>query len=176
MSSRATTLVLPTYSLPTKTRNPNRYRPADGYTQTACPGASITWGTSCNLYSRHADRWTRSSLVEIHTTLVNIVGSYPKVYIIIDALDECRHNRSELLTILCSLQTKTNARLMVTSCFIIWIEQSFQGRPKLEIRASDVDVKRLIESQMHRLPNRVQSDLGLQIETKEAIVQAVDGM
>lgn len=129
-----------------------------------------------SLYNRHADRGTRPSQEEIYASLNTVISSYSKVHIIIDALDECGDSCSELLDILCSLQTKTDTSLMVTSRFAIGIEQLFQGYPKLEIRASDADVKRFVEGQIHRLPNCVKSDPELQRETKDGIVQAVDGM
>jgi len=131
------------------------------------------------LHKRHAERRTRPSLNEICTALNSVISNYSKVYIIVDALDECTDNdgtRSELLTILRSLQTKTDTSLMATSRFITKIEQSFQGFPMLEIRASDADVRQFVAGQMHRLPKLIQRDPELQIKTQDEIVLAVDGM
>ncbi|KFY30332.1 hypothetical protein V493_01980, partial [Pseudogymnoascus sp. VKM F-4281 (FW-2241)] len=131
------------------------------------------------LHKRHADRRTRPSLDEIRTALKSVLINYSNAYIIIDALDECTDSdgtRSELLTILRDLQAKTNISLMATSRFVARIEQSFQGFPMLEIRASDADVTRFVAGHIHRLPKCVQRDLRLQAETQDRIVQAVDGM
>jgi hypothetical protein len=131
------------------------------------------------LHKRHADRRTRPSLDEICTALNSVLKNYSKAYIIIDALDECTDSngtRSELLTILRNLQAKTNISLMATSRFVARIEQSFQGFPMLEIRASDADVTRFVAGHIHRLPKCVQRDPELQVETQDRIVQAVDGM
>lgn len=131
------------------------------------------------LHDRHAARRTRPSLDEIRTALNSVISKYSKVYIIIDALDECTDSdgtRSELLAILRSFQTKTDTSLMVTSRFDARIEQSFQGSPMLEIRASDADVTRFVAGQMCRLPMCVQRDPELQTEIQDGIVLAVDGM
>ncbi|OBT38813.1 hypothetical protein VE00_10966 [Pseudogymnoascus sp. WSF 3629] len=131
------------------------------------------------LHKQHADRRTRPPLDEIRAALNSVVNSYSKAYIIIDALDECTDSdgtRSELLTILRNLQTATNTSLMATSRFVTRIEQSFQGSPMLEIRASDADVKRFVAGKMHQLPKCVQRDHELHIETQEGIIRAVGGM
>jgi len=131
------------------------------------------------LHNRHANRRARPSLDEIRTALNSVISNYSKVYIIIDALDECTDNdgtRTELLTILRSLQTKTNTSLMATSRFVARIEQSFQGFTRLEIRASDAGVKRFVAGQMHRLPKCVRRDPELQTEIQDGIVLAVNGM
>lgn len=131
------------------------------------------------LHRLHADRRRSPSLKEICIALNSVLNSYSKSYIIIDALDECTDSdgtRSELLTILRNIQTKTDIRLMVTSRFDARIEQSFQGSPMLEIRASEADVRRFVVSQLCRFPMCVQRDPELQAEIQDGIVLAVDGM
>jgi hypothetical protein len=134
---------------------------------------------AATMHKRHAGRRTRPSLDEIRNTLKSVLNNYSKAYIIIDALDECTDSdgtRSELLAILRSLQTESNTSLMATSRFAVRIEQSFQGFPKLEIRASDADVKQFSAGQVHRLPKFVRRDPELQAEIQDGIVRAVDGM
>jgi hypothetical protein len=136
-------------------------------------------GPVATLYKRHVDRGTHPSLDEICIALSSVINNYSKAYIIIDALDECTDSdgtRSELLAILRNLQTKTDTSLMATSRFNARIEQSFQGFPMLEIRASNADVKRFVAAQMHRLPMFVQRDPELQTETQDEIARAVNGM
>jgi len=131
------------------------------------------------LYKKHADRRSRPSLDEIITTLNSVVSYYSKVYIVLDGLDECADKdgtRSELITGLRSLQSRTNTNLMVTSRFITRVEQSFKGFPMLEIRASDADVKQFVAGQIYRLPNYIRRNIDLQVEIQDRIVQAVDGI
>jgi hypothetical protein len=131
------------------------------------------------LYDRHADRRTRPSLEEILNALQAVVFSYSKVYVVVDALDECLDHdgsRSQLLTALRNLQSKGSISLMATSRFIPEVEQHFNLLPVLEVRADDSDVKRFVAGQVHRLPKCVQRDCELQKAIQYRICTAVDGM
>ncbi|OCK75533.1 ankyrin, partial [Lepidopterella palustris CBS 459.81] len=131
------------------------------------------------LYKQHSDRRTRPSLNEILSALLSVISNYSRVYIVIDALDECADTdgtRSKLLAELFGLRTKTDTSLMATSRFVPKVVQYFEGFPTLEIRASDDDVKQFVVGQMHRLPNCIRSNNELQTEIQDRIVRAVDGM
>ncbi|KAL8922168.1 MAG: hypothetical protein Q9208_005363 [Pyrenodesmia sp. 3 TL-2023] len=132
-----------------------------------------------NLYDRHADRKMRPSLEEILSALQVVVSNHTKVYVVVDALDECMDHdgsRSQLLSMLRKLQSTGRLRVMITSRFIPEVVQQFSFSPMLEVRASDSDVKRFIEGQTHRLPRCVQRDNELQETIQERISTAVDGM
>ena len=121
----------------------------------------------------------RPSLEEILSALQSILTNYSSVYIVVDALDECQEQdgtRSQLLIKLRELQRKGDVRLMVTSRFIPDIEDEFKLALRLEVRASDADVKRFVIGQMYRLPKCVQRDNELQKVVQDKIVEAVDGM
>jgi RecB family exonuclease len=68
------------------------------------------------------------------------------------------------------------ANLFATSRPILSIEKEFEGHPKLDIRASEEDVRRYLEGQMFRLPGYVARSSELQEEIKTDIINAVDGM
>ena len=132
-----------------------------------------------NLYDRHADRKTRPSLEEILTALQAVISNYSKIYVVVDALDECQDHdgsRSRLLAILHDLQSKGSLSLMATSRFIPELVQKFSLAPKLEIRASDSDVRLFIAGQMDLLPGFVQRSGELQKAIQIGISTAVDGM
>jgi Cdc6-like AAA superfamily ATPase len=60
------------------------------------------------LYSQHQGRNTRPSVDEISRTLQSVATLYARVFIIVDALDECEAEcRSRLLAEIFSLQAKT---------------------------------------------------------------------
>lgn len=65
---------------------------------------------------------------------------------------------------------------MVTARFIPDIEDAFRGALRLEVQASEEDVKRFVAGQIFRLPRCIQRDPALQILLQEKIVDAVDGM
>jgi hypothetical protein len=122
---------------------------------------------------------TRPSLEEILSALQSVLTNYSRVYIVVDALDECQEKdgtRSQLLPKLRDLQRKADMRLMVTSRFIPHIENEFRLALRLEARASDEDVKRFVIGQMYRLPKCIQRDNELQRFVQDKIVEAADGM
>ncbi|MCJ1474762.1 hypothetical protein MMC13_003422 [Lambiella insularis] len=132
-----------------------------------------------NLYKCHADQKTRPLLEEILSALQAVISNYSKIYVIVDALDECLDHDgscSQLLALLRDLQSKGNLSLMATSRFIPELEQKFSLTPMLEIRASDADVRRFVAGQMHLRPRFVQRNNELQKAIEDGISTAVDGM
>ena len=102
-----------------------------------------------------------------------------KVFLVVDALDECRENdgcRSTFLTELFRLQSSTGSRLLVTSRPLVDIMQEFDKATKLEIRARSEDVRAFLDGNMYRLPRFVQRNAELQKRIKETIESSVDGM
>ena len=131
------------------------------------------------LYDHHASRRTKPSLEEIFKALESVLAKYSSVYIIVDALDECRDNdgtRHKLLEKLRGLQRKADLRLMVTSRYIPDIMDEFSEALTLEVRASDEDVKHFVAGQIYRLPNCVRRDNALKVTVQDKIAKAADGM
>jgi Cdc6-like AAA superfamily ATPase len=132
-----------------------------------------------DLYNQHQLRKTRPSLEEISRTLQSVAAIYSRVFIIVDALDECQvsdNSRSRLLSELFSLQAKTTANLFVTSRPNHYIEKEFKGCISLEILASNEDVCRYLDGYMSRLPTFVSKRPDLQEEIRAKITKAVEGM
>lgn len=133
-----------------------------------------------SLYERHKDKRTRPSFDEISAVLHSvIVVDYSRVFIIIDALDECHGSdghRQKVLSEVFSLQAKTATSLLATSRFIPEITKKFEGSIFLEIRASDEDVRRYLDGKIPQLRPFVSRNLALQEEIKTEIIKAVDGM
>ncbi|OCK92309.1 ankyrin, partial [Cenococcum geophilum 1.58] len=130
------------------------------------------------LHQQHASRGTKPSFDEIIGALGSVLANYSTVYVVIDALDECRNNgtRHQLLAKLRDLQAGTDLRLMITSRFIPEIVDELKEELRLEVQASDEDVKRFVAGQIYRLPKCIQRDSALQGMVQEKIVKAVDGM
>lgn len=130
------------------------------------------------LFNSHSALKTRPSLEEIFSSLQSVIVSYSKVYLVVDALDECTDKegtRRELLDKLHSLQSK-GLHIMVTSRYIPEIENEFKSASTLEVRANEADIKRFVTGQMYQLPKCVQRDSQLQVMVQEKLVEAVDGM
>jgi hypothetical protein len=136
-------------------------------------------GSVKDLYDRHKTKRTRPPLNEISGSLQAVATLYSRVFIIVDALDECQVSdgcRQRFLSGLFNLQAKCKANLFATSRPISSVEKAFEGNPMLEIRASEEDVRRYLDGHMFRLPGFVARSPELQEEIKTDIVKAVDGM
>jgi len=132
-----------------------------------------------SLYDKHRDKRTRPSIDEVSRALQSVAAIYSRVFIIVDALDECQASdgcRARFLTEIFSLQTKTGANLFTTSRSIPEITEMFKRSMSLEIRASEEDVRRYLEGHMSKLPGFVGRSSDLQEEIKTGVIKAVDGM
>jgi Cdc6-like AAA superfamily ATPase len=131
------------------------------------------------LHDQHRNKRTRPSIDELSRALQSVAAMYSRVFIIVDALDECQASdgcRARFLSEIFTLQAKTRANLFATSRHISNIEKEFKGNTLLEIRASEEDVRRYLDGHVLRLPGFVTRSPELQEEIKAAIVKAVDGM
>lgn len=136
-------------------------------------------GTVKDLYDQHQTKRTRPSLIEILGSLQSVAMMFSRVFIVIDALDECQVSqgcRTKLVSEMFSLQAKCGVNLFATSRFIPEITERLQGSISLEICASEYDVRSYIDGHISHLPSFVGRSPDLQEEVKDAIVNAVDGM
>ena len=104
---------------------------------------------SCHM--NHARRGTRPSLSETARLLRSQVENFDKVFVVIDALDECPEldqTRKSFVAEVRGLLPKV--KLMVTSRNIPSIETMFIDDTCLEIRAQDQDIEMFIRSQMEQ--------------------------
>ncbi|KAI9771508.1 MAG: hypothetical protein M1840_002128 [Geoglossum simile] len=106
-----------------------------------------------SLYDRHKAKQTRPSFDDISRALQSVTAVYSRVFIIVDALDECQTSDScwqEFLSELFNLQTKQGINIFATS--------------------------RYLEGHMEQLLPSVQRNGQLREEIKTGISEAVDGM
>jgi hypothetical protein len=137
----------------------------------------IQAGVVVRMYEKHQTQKTKPSLGEITTALQTVCSSYSVAYIVLDALDECiKSTRDELIAPLRRMQKHVNIRLLCTSRFSPEIEELFCADTKLEVRASDQDIRRYVTGQTSRLPKCIRCDSELEQEVQESIAKAVDGM
>ena len=132
-----------------------------------------------SLYEKHKGERTRPSFDEISSTLQSVAALCSRVFVIIDALDECRVTeacRTRFLLEIFNLQAKCGANVFATSRFIPEITEKFEGSISLEIRASEQDVRRYVDGHISHLSSFVGRDPDLREEIKTKIAKAVDGM
>ncbi|KFX94529.1 hypothetical protein V490_04313 [Pseudogymnoascus sp. VKM F-3557] len=132
-----------------------------------------------SLYGKYTDTRTQPTLDELSQALEAIATLYTRVFIIVDALDECLitgSHRSDFLSRIFNVKEKSGANLFMTSRHIPEITEIFHRSTFLEIRALESDVRRYLDSNISNLPSFVRRSPDLQEEIKTGIVGAVDGM
>jgi hypothetical protein len=131
-----------------------------------------------SLYHRHTNKkkkrptvteWSNSLKLELE------VRNFSRVFIVIDALDECS-DITGFLTAIRKLQP--SICLLVTSRHIPSIEHAFKMAARIEIRASDEDIRKYVEKRImeDRLAKLVEPDPTLRETIVNSIVQSANGM
>jgi hypothetical protein len=131
------------------------------------------------IHDDHTQRKTKLSSHELSKVLSSLCASLSIVYFVIDALDELPSNsgvREQLLRELRSLQADNDVRLLFTSRHITEVAELLNSDPSLEIRATQDDVMKYIDGQMHRLPRCIRLDEKLRELVRTEVARAVDGM
>ena len=131
------------------------------------------------LYNKHRRKGENSRLSqnEIREELHNIIKTYSRTFIVIDALDECETDgiRNELLSEIYKLQEGSDTRLMVTFRPSIVPNPPSSVR-ELEIQAHKEDVEEYLSGRMSEPPGVIQDNNKLQCKIKTRILSLVDGM
>ncbi|KAH6714520.1 hypothetical protein BKA61DRAFT_550129, partial [Leptodontidium sp. MPI-SDFR-AT-0119] len=131
------------------------------------------------LYDRDQDKRMRLSFDQISKALQSVAAMYSRVFIVVDALDECQISDgclTRFLSEVFNLQDKCRSNIFATSRFIPRITEKFKGSISLGIRASDRDLREYLDGHMFQLPEFVGRNPNLQEEIKIGIAKAVDGM
>ena len=114
---------------------------------------------------------------DISEALHSVISSYSRVFIVVDALDECQGDcRTKLLKEMLELQKKTEVTILATSRFIPEVVKAFEEKASIKIRASKEDIEKYLDGNLWRFPSFVQSSKSLQDEIKTEVGKAVDGM
>ncbi|KAH6672607.1 hypothetical protein B0J14DRAFT_483401, partial [Halenospora varia] len=130
------------------------------------------------LHDRYKKR-TRPSFDELSRALHSAIALYTRVFIIVDALDECSEIdgcRKRFLAEMFDLQATRGANLFATSRFIPAIADTFKECTSLEIRASDDDIRIYLNGHMSQLPGFIGRNQELQGKIMTELIKAVDGM
>ncbi|KAJ7137873.1 ankyrin repeat-containing domain protein [Mycena epipterygia] len=130
------------------------------------------------LYDRHHERRTRPHLDEFFRALNSAIAEYPKVYFVIDALDEYpEHQRHRFLKHLGLLGSQIN--IMLTSRPHIHLDSTFPNMKILEIYATEDDIHRYLDMQIQnsvRLSTHIRARPELHSVILSKIVENCMGM
>jgi hypothetical protein len=130
------------------------------------------------LYERHNRKRTRPSFNEIEETLRSVAANYSRVFVVVDALDECgvsEGGRQKFLSAIFNIRAKVGANLFTTSRINDDIANLFEGVLSFQIHATNEDVERYLDGQMSLLQPDILDD-ELRDMIRREIIKAVDGM
>jgi ankyrin repeat protein/Cdc6-like AAA superfamily ATPase len=132
------------------------------------------------LYKRHIKKRTRPSLKELKLVFESVLKSFEKVYIIIDALDECREDGSRQDFLRSLREVEGHAQLFITSRRIHGIVSGFKKMKTLDIYARSEDISSYVRGRMldpdYRLYKLVQNDMSLQDTIVQSVTSTAQGM
>ncbi|KFG77469.1 Pfs, NACHT and Ankyrin domain protein [Metarhizium anisopliae] len=141
------------------------------------------------LYHKHKHGSTIPSLEEISKALHSVVALYQRVYIVVDALDECEKSgtRARFLSELFSLRDKNRVQIFVTSRYISEITEQFKSGPFLDVyagtdmfegdqffkfRASTEEISSYLDSQLCKLPCSLIQNSEIRAQIKARIIES----
>ncbi|KAE8417808.1 hypothetical protein BDV36DRAFT_283421 [Aspergillus pseudocaelatus] len=131
-----------------------------------------------DIFNRNKAQKTRPSLEDILSTLHSIAAKYSRVFIIVDALDECQTSegcRMKFLSEILRLQEKHGANIFATSRIDDDIGKTFSNAISLKIYARDNDIEMYLDERM-RLQNSDIFDDTIKSTIKRDVVKGTGGM
>jgi enamine deaminase RidA (YjgF/YER057c/UK114 family) len=130
-----------------------------------------------SLYGRHKGKQTQPSVDEISEALRLVATKYSRVFILVDALDECQVLGRCRETLLSNLwPSETWSKLLRNVARHTRNYGKFKQSPSLDIIADEQDLRRYVDGRISDLPSFVRCEPDLQEEVKTEIVKAIDGV
>lgn len=130
------------------------------------------------LYKLHDRFRTHSTLEQISETLRLVAGEFSKVFIVIDALDECatsENTRATILDGILRLQKHATVNILATSRPNEEISRHFSGSVTKDISAAETDIRVYLNRQI-TLNKSLVIDDALSAEVSDKIITAANGM
>ncbi|KAF4901126.1 Vegetative incompatibility protein HET-E-1 [Colletotrichum fructicola] len=131
------------------------------------------------LYDAYQRKKTSRTLEDTNSVFQAIASFHHRVFIVIDALDECESkSRQALLSDIARLQKRHPTNVLATTREIPEIIESFTFKhaSTIRIQASDVDVSRYISSRIPDMQSFVQRRPEIQEEIQEGVLYRINGM
>ena len=131
-----------------------------------------------DLYERHRAYGTSPTLSDLSIALSDISNLYQRIYVILDALDECTDDvRWELMEKLREIEPEVH--LLVTSRDLDSIEEELHEFQRLEIKANKADMELFIDHHIQKNKNLrriVQKSPTMSDDIKVAVVTTAEDM
>ena len=131
-----------------------------------------------DMYERHKAQNTAPSTGHLLKATQTAVGLYKRVYVVLDALDECSDEiRWQLMESLRELEPQIH--LLVTSRFLDSIEKELQDFQRFEIKANKADLELFIDHHIRKnrnLQRIVHKSPAMSEDIKIAVVKTAEDM
>ena len=130
-------------------------------------------------YDEHKGSNTDPNAKQAFEVLKAQCDSWSRIFIVIDALDECSEKdgtQQAVIKGLLALQDSKRINILVTSRLIPSILCDFEVSERLNIRANSADIETYLLGQMDRFPKRILAEKDLPAKIISEIVGAADGM
>ncbi|KAI9860058.1 MAG: hypothetical protein M1813_006406 [Trichoglossum hirsutum] len=135
-----------------------------------------------NLYEKHRGKGTTPTCAEYLELLQCLTKECSEVYVVIDALDECIDKKGQIIwnDLLIKLKDSiSNLRLLYTSRHIDDLAGILAGSTRIEIHASEADIRAYIQAQVkskHLLFEFCRQDSNLRNDILQVVVSKAEGM
>jgi len=126
-----------------------------------------TYGHYCSV--------SQPTMEEVSEAFYHVAGWYDHVFVVLDALDECRSRseRGEFLSQIFTLQSKIDLRVFATSR----LNEEIQGvRPSIVIQSNEEDIGVFLDGRMQELGGPMNGNPALAMEVREAIANRAKGV
>jgi hypothetical protein len=129
------------------------------------------------LYKDHTEKKTRPTLRECANLFQSAIDHFPKVYIVIDALDELPETGQVRQSFLEGIGVLDRVSILVTSRNIP-IESELRNTTRLDVWAHDLDIREYLEERIKstRLQRLIKKDPTLNNAIKTTILAKANGM
>ncbi|KAK6829217.1 hypothetical protein RU639_003517 [Aspergillus parasiticus] len=131
-----------------------------------------------DLFNHNKVQRARPSLEDISRALHSIVAKYSRIFIVVDALDECQTSegcRMKFLSELSSLQAKNGVNILATSRADDEIGKTLTKAIYLKVYARDDDIEMYLDERMRHQHSDIFDDTIRSIIKKD-VIKATDGM
>jgi hypothetical protein len=131
------------------------------------------------LLRQHKGRRSRPQEDELQSALMSVASRYEKVFLVVDALDEFdASERVKLVSRLFEIQQsgKIDLRVLATSRTIPDIMSQFEDAQRLEVQASEEDIRRYLKGKIFEFPPFVRTNEKLLEDIIAKVSEAVKGV
>ena len=132
-----------------------------------------------DFYDRFKEEQPQHFMHELHEAFQMLCETYERCFIVVDALDECKHqvHRKEIIQFLKSLP-RTTTRVFVTSRLHSQdIKEYLENALRVDVEASDTDIKRYCSCMIEQNTSAAESISGpLKQQVIDTIASKAHGM